>query len=134
MSAGVPFTMVLAVEGQPTIDGRLIEPGGLRWDKVLGSQELSTIPVMMDGRVIGIVEKVWREGGIIRASGSFLEDRVPDPEKPWEVGITLYQMESSRAEVDILTLKSGQIRSVTVYTDVRAAWPEVVIESIGEWG
>lgn len=58
------WTGRIALEGVPTIDGRMLTPGALRWTmrpKTLYEPDL--------GDACGQVDKVWRHGNQVFASG-----------------------------------------------------------------
>jgi hypothetical protein len=60
---------VIAIEGELTGDGRLMEPGALYWDD-------ASITLLWDrtdgdhsGMVVGTVTRIWRDGDRIMAEG-----------------------------------------------------------------
>lgn len=59
------WTGIIAVEGEPTGDGRLIAAGALTWPD-------HPLPLTheIDGETIGTVEEISRDGDLIRASGT----------------------------------------------------------------
>jgi hypothetical protein len=69
---------VIAVEGVPTGDGRQFAPNALRWQDLpltLTYQPPSHGGMSTDGLEVGTIEKIYRDGNLIRASGRFdLED------------------------------------------------------------
>lgn len=84
---------VLAVEGSPTGDGRLMERGSLRWsDLPIPLRDAPTDEGEHRGAVVvGQIVEVWREGGEIRASGTFDLDSPEGREAARKVGAGLKQ-------------------------------------------
>jgi hypothetical protein len=74
---------VIAVEGVPTGDGRQFAPNALRWQDLpltLTYQPPTHGGIAGDGFEVGTIDKIWRDGNLIRAEGTFdLED--PDAVK-----------------------------------------------------
>jgi hypothetical protein len=68
------WTALLAIEGQPTEDGRLIDPGALSWrDLPLSLMAMDTTgPGGHEGaQVAGRIDRIWRDGNDIWGSGVF---------------------------------------------------------------
>lgn len=67
------WTGVIGIEGVQTGDPRMIEPNALRWDDA--AIPLRHAPEDVGGHdgavVVGLIQKIWRDGGLIRASGVF---------------------------------------------------------------
>jgi hypothetical protein len=62
------WTGIIAIEGEPTGDGRLLAAGSLDWpDHPLA------LTHEIDGPQVGTVEEIWRDGDLIRAKGT-IED------------------------------------------------------------
>ena len=91
------FLGVLAVEGQPTTDGRLIAHGALRWPD-------HSVPLTADfgGKVIGEVSRIWRDGNLIRCEGTTFDSL--DAGQGLAVGCTIDKFE---ADMELATLLSG---------------------------
>ena len=84
---------VLAVEGSPTGDGRLMERGSLRWgDLPIPLRDAPTDEGEHRGAVVvGQIVEIWREGGEIRARGTFDLDSPEGREASRKVGKGLKQ-------------------------------------------
>ena len=75
---GLRWQGVIAVEGQPTGDGRMIERGALTWDA-------DPIALIWDrhegdhtGTVVGRVTRIWRDGDDIMAEGDLSQSDDPE--------------------------------------------------------
>jgi hypothetical protein len=65
------WTGIIAIEGEPTGDGRLIAAGALSWpDHPLA------LTHEIDGHAIGTVEEIWRDGDLIRAKGTIKDTQL----------------------------------------------------------
>lgn len=69
MTGGIPVSGVIAIEGEPTGDGRLLERGALTWETL-------PIPIIWDrdegdhtGMTVGFIDAIERVGDEIRAEG-----------------------------------------------------------------
>jgi hypothetical protein len=119
-----PFEHVVAVEGHPSQDGRLIRADALTWEGQLPMPVMGTGNPESDGpwsyTIVGTVEKIERVGHLIWASGSFFADP-PPVEDGYGWCITVDDA-TWDPEPDALT--KGRIRAV--YLGL-AAWPECVV-------
>lgn len=69
----IPWEGILAVEGEQTGDGRLLDRGAVRWST--GPWPLKWEPTgTHDGPVVGDVAEVWRSGAEIRGRGTLHDD------------------------------------------------------------
>lgn len=70
---GPTWRAVLCVEGQPTEDGRLLEPGSISWrDLPLSLLCQTETEVGHDGaEVCGRIDRIWRDGSNIMGEGVF---------------------------------------------------------------
>ncbi len=74
---GAPFKALLAVEGAPTEDGRLLDPGSISWrDLPLSLMAMDTTgPGGHEGaRVAGRIDSIYRDGNDIWGEGFFNAD------------------------------------------------------------
>jgi hypothetical protein len=104
---------IIAIEGEPTGNGRLIANGALTWPE-------HDLPLTyeIDGRRIGSVEEIWRDGDLIRAKGSIQDATLGHVHS---VGVSL---EEPQAEGDF----EGGFSVVT-----KAAIREVAIVAAAAW-
>lgn len=67
--APLTWTGIIAIEGEPTGNGRLIANGALSWPD-------HPLPLTneIDGAEVGTVEEIWRDGDLIRAKGTIKDD------------------------------------------------------------
>lgn len=74
----IPWEGILAIEGDPTGDGRLLDRFALRWDS--GPWPLRWEPAggHFEAAVIGSITEVWRSGAEVRGRG-VLHDDSADP-------------------------------------------------------
>jgi hypothetical protein len=80
MSNGIPVTGVLIREGEMTGDGRIFEPGSVRWDS-----DTLPIPIIFDrqegdhsGATVGRIESIWRDGSDIKGMGTLSASDDPE--------------------------------------------------------
>ena len=118
---------VIGVEGQVTVDKRLVRPGGFYWESL-------PLPLQDDGdRIagtvynIGTVDAIWRVEGedgrtLLYGSGTY-EGELP------EGGLCIaadgMELDYEEAEAGLLIATRSRIRAVYIATP---AWPECVFE------
>ena len=115
------FENVLAVEGVPSIDGRLCLPGSLTWDE-------GPMPVYGENTgddpwsvpIIGTIEDIWRDGHLIWASGTWFGDR-PEGGLCATTDSVEFVVESER-----MTFSAARIRAAYIS---QPAWPQCVVTS-----
>lgn len=122
---------IIAVEGEPTGDGRMLELKSLRWDV-----ELLPMPLVWDrdagsheAAVVGTVTEIWREDNYVMAAGDLSESN--DPETQAAVQRVVELLEEGAVGVSVrLDDESVEIR---VSKDVLEE-EEQIIEAIEEDG
>lgn len=72
------WTGVLAIEGEPTGDGRMIEAGATRWDDGPWALIWDREDGDHTGITVGSVTNIWRDGNLIRGSGFWSESDDPE--------------------------------------------------------
>jgi hypothetical protein len=60
---------VIAIEGEPTGDGRMMEEGSLRWDGGTWPLLWSRSDGGHQASVVGYADEIWRDGNLIKAAG-----------------------------------------------------------------
>lgn len=73
VTAGVRWTAIFCPEGSPTDDGRVFAPGSITWRELpltlMGMIE--TAPGHDGATVCGRIDNIWKQGGLVLASGVF---------------------------------------------------------------
>lgn len=123
---------VIAVEDRVSVDGRLVERGGLSW---------AALPLPLansDGLIVGWVDTITRDGDMLRATGRLgVVDSPLDPEvyAAITVGLPLaafvQALQVRAGTIGVARLTSGLIHYVNVITDGSdSAWPETMIDGL----
>ena len=112
--AGQSWAGVIAVEGWPTNDGRMIEPGVLVWR--------TPVPLIAVAgwRIIGRVDEIVRHGELIRASGVLFEE-VGDSDVSAVAHLTGVTLDRKRSDIALFTAAS--VRAVALVKG-SGAWDE----------
>jgi hypothetical protein len=121
-----PVHGVIAVEEQPTTDGRLVQRQALYWK--------TPIPVMgmhPFTKVIGHIDEIARHGNYLLATGE-----VDDPRPVIPCGVDITDMDvmpdydtTIPVEPPLMVFRRGRIHAVTTYIQVNElpAWPGVAL-------
>lgn len=111
---GRPWAGVIAVEGWPSNDGRMIEPGTLVWK--------TPVPLIAVAgwRIVGRVDEIVRHGELIRASGVLFEE-VDDSDVSAVVHVTGVVLDRKRNDIALFTAAS--VRAVALVEGF-GAWDE----------
>lgn len=110
---------IIAVEGKPTFDGRLVLPGALVFPKT------PVAVVAPEGwRLVGNADTFDREDDIIRAAGTV---RVDTTGLAPVVFVTAVELDKKRKDLAVIT--KAEVRAVLLVTKNGAAWPECAFES-----
>lgn len=131
--AAIPWHGVLAPENVLSGDGRKFGEGALRWRDL--PLPLSWQKVNAQGHdgsvVVGRIDEIWREGGLIKASGVFLADH---PEADEAIGLigdggirgvsvdvddATMELQTEDGQAVDLSQDPGDQRVVTVFPDGR---------------
>lgn len=100
-----PWRAVVAIEGQATTDGRIIEPGAL----TLPTAPVALILIAADGwAVIGFADRIERDGHRIIASGIMHGD-VAAP--TGNAGIALRKPEAKRV-AGVLSIRKAEVAAI----------------------
>lgn len=105
---------IIAIEGKPTTDGRLILPGALVFPKT------PVAVIAPEGwRLVGNAETFGREGEVIRAAGTVRVETT---------GLTpvifLSSVELDKGRKDLAVFTKAEVRAVLLVDKDGAAWPE----------
>lgn len=119
------WTGVIAVENVLSQDGRLIEEGALEWDDEFGLVLLGDSGVE-GGNIVGLVRRVWREGRMIRASGT--SNEFLEVGSPLSVSVTGMEVSDDTTPM-MLIVSKAQLRVVST---TPSAWAACVVEEVGE--
>lgn len=123
---------VIAVEDRVSVDGRLVERGGLQWSKL-------PLPLAnSEGLIVGWVDTITRDGDLLRATGRLGVEGEELPDEALDAiveGLPLaafvQALEVRAGTIGIARLKSGHVHYVNVITDgTEPAWPETVIDGL----
>jgi hypothetical protein len=112
----IPWTGVIAVEGVDSTDGRHVEPGALTWSEL-------PLPVMHDERLVGRVDKITRDGSLIRASGVLFEII---QERTLAVTVDAIEVFPVGDGLSRMYFRAARIRNVFIGTD--SIWPQCRID------
>lgn len=121
---------VIALEGTPTEDGRVIAHGALHWSP--------PVRLQVPGQRSGVVRRIWREGGFIWAEGDCEQDgalAVLLGERGDEgVGVAVeidqaQWVEQRSRDEETLTCSHGRVCAVTVVAS-EPAWPATRIRIV----
>lgn len=73
----VDWTGVIAIEGETTGDGRLLDPGSLNWGEGPWALIWDREEGDHSGQVVGSMTRIWRDGNMVRGEGDFSESDDP---------------------------------------------------------
>lgn len=91
---------IIAIEGQATGDGRIIDIGSLSWDGGPWPVKFDRTRGGHDGPVVGEATRIWRDGANIRAEG-VLHSETADAETSADVGRLVELLESGSIGVSV---------------------------------
>lgn len=112
---------VIAVEGQETSDGRIIEPGALAW-------KLPVALIDTDGwSIVGRVDAVSRDGSLIRAEGILFEN-APSLAGAYPT-ILVSEVKVRKGPRGSMVFEACDLRTVTVLRSSADVWPECRFET-----
>ena len=128
------FRAVIAYEGQPTKDGRLIEAGAVDWKF---SQRIPVTSGFEGGTVIGhAIPTNIEEDGAVMAS-VYIDDedalrRMGEPTGSISLGVGLDHLEADvdNAESPTMTITAGRLRQIVIQPEAEAAWPGVIVKGM----
>lgn len=95
-----PFEGIIAIEGQLTGDGRLLDRGALRWESGPWPVKFRREDMTHAGAVVGEVTRIWRDGDNIRAAG-VLHSESTDSQTLAEVNRLIELLESGSVGVSV---------------------------------
>ena len=91
MADGPPWRALLAVEGVPTEDGRMLAEGSLKWRDLplsLTAMDTSNHGEPGPAKVAGRIDRIWRDGNEVWGEGVFNSD---------EFGTHIYELVSNQS-------------------------------------
>jgi len=119
-SSGLEWTATLCPEGSPTDDGRIFAPDAIDWRDLpltLMAMTNTSAEGGHDGALVaGRIDRIWREGNLIRASGEF---------DPGDYGVEIARM-----------VGDGTLRGVSVdlaISEMEIAYRSDVLDADGNW-
>jgi hypothetical protein len=124
-----PWVGVIALEGKPTSDGRIIGSGALTWDVPIRVQAVAWDDIAGVGTTIGRTDVISRtDSGLILAAG-LIEDGFTGEKLPVVVSLakTKNRLEDD-GENMLFYVERGEILGLAVYGTEQSAWPEALIQ------